>query len=81
MPNFPVRFKGMLTKGDRENLAAARIEIIGSEPSMKIGSVMTGRPIYTVHIEAASAEDALEKVRAALEPNTGNFTNWVSGPA
>jgi hypothetical protein len=81
MPIFSVRFKGMLTKGDREHLDAAAIEILGSKPSMKIGSVELGRPIFTVHAEAASPADALAKVRAALEPNTGNFTNWESEPA
>lgn len=81
MPSFLVRFKGMLTASDREWLLAADIEIEGSEPSMEIDSVRMGRPIYTTRIEAASSEEALEKVRNALEPDTGNFTNWESEPA
>lgn len=81
MPIFSVRFKGMLTGTDREHLGAAGIEIKGSKPSMKIGSVELGRPIYTVHAEATSSEDALAKVRSALEPNTGNFVDWESEPA
>jgi hypothetical protein len=76
VPSFSVRFKGMLTGTDREQLAAANIEIAGSEPSMTIGTVRIGRPIYTTHVEAASPEDALARVRAALEPDTGNFVDW-----
>jgi hypothetical protein len=81
MPAFSVRFKGMLTASDRERLIAAGAEIVDSKPSLKIGSVETGRPIYTAQIEAASAAEALARVRNALEPDTGNFSNWESEPA
>jgi hypothetical protein len=35
-----------------------------------------GRPIYTVSIEASSAGEAVARVREALEPDTGNFSDW-----
>lgn len=38
-------------------------------------------PLYTAHAEAASADEALQKVREAIEPDTANFSNWGSGPA
>jgi hypothetical protein len=81
MATFAVRFKGMLTKDERERLERAGVTIVGSEPSMRIGLVKTGVPIYTVHAEAASAEEALQKVREALDPDTANFSNWETGPA
>ena len=81
MPVFAVRFKGMLTKDERERLKRAGIRIAGQEPSMRIGVVKTGVPIYTAHAEAASADEALQNVRAAIEPDTANFSNWESGPA
>lgn len=81
MPVFAVRFKGMLTKDERERLERAGITVVGQEPSMRIGVVKTGVPIYTAHAEAASADEALQKVRAAIEPDTANFSNWESGPA
>lgn len=28
------------------------------------------------NVEASSADEALSKVREALEPDTGNFTDW-----
>jgi len=39
------------------------------------------RPIYTVSVEAASAEEALQRVRNAIEPDTANFTGWEVKPA
>jgi hypothetical protein len=81
MPFFAVRFKGMLTKDERERLKAAGVKIVGHEPSMRIGLVKTGVPIYTVHAEAASEQEAMAKVREALEPDTANFSNWETGPA
>ena len=81
MPTFAVRFKGMLTKAERERLDRAAITLEGQEPSLRIGNVETGAPIYTVHVEAPSADEALQKVREALDPDTGNFSNWESGPA
>ena len=81
MPTFAVRFKGMLTRDERERLEGAGIAIVDQERSMRIGVVETGVPIFTVHVEAASAEEALGKVRAALDPDTGNFSNWEAGPA
>lgn len=81
MPSFQVRFKGMLTGQERERLAAAQIRLEGSRSSMIVGSpetgtAPTGRPIYTVSLEASSAEEALAKVREAIEPDTANFSNW-----
>jgi hypothetical protein len=81
MPIFAVRFKGMLTKNERERLDRAGITVEDQEPSLQIGEVKTGVPIYTVHADAASEAKALEKVRAALDPDTGNFSNWETGPA
>lgn len=81
MPVFAVRFKGMLTEDERERLDRARVTVVGQEPSLRIGIVKTGVPIYTAHVEAASADEALQKVRDALDPDTGNFSNWESGPA
>lgn len=81
MPIFAVRFKGMLTKDERERLERAGVTIAGQEPSLRIGAVKTGVPIYTAHAEATSADEALQKVREALDPDTGNFSNWESGPA
>lgn len=81
MPSFQVRFKGMLTGQERERLTAAGIQLEGSRSSMiadslETGPVPTGRPIYTVGVEADSAEQALAKVREAIEPDTANFSNW-----
>ena len=85
MPTFAVCFKGMLTKDERERLAAAGLEVAGSEPSMRSGfeggSLGIGRPIYTVTVEAASSEEALARVREAIEPDTANFSNWEARPA
>ena len=81
MPAFYVRFKGMLTKQERERLEAAGITIERKDPSLSVGRVLTGRPIFTVRVDAASEDEALAKVRAALEPDTANFTNWASAPA
>lgn len=80
MPSFQVRFKGMLTGQERERLTAAGIQLEGSRSSMTAdpgtGPVPTGRPIYTVGVEAGSAEQALAEVREAIEPDTANFSNW-----
>jgi hypothetical protein len=81
MPVFLVRFKGLLTKNEREQLDAADIKIERKELSLKIGLVKTGIPIYTVRVEAASEDEALAKVREALDPDTANFSNWESEPA
>jgi hypothetical protein len=81
MPSFSVHFKGMLTKRQSERLAAAGVEIIDSRPSLKIGSIETGPPIYTARTEAASADEALAKVRETLEPETANFSDWEAGSA
>jgi hypothetical protein len=86
VPPFAVHFKGMLTKDERERLAAAGIELTGSRSSMTAGNeetgfVITGRPIYTVKLEAPSERDALAKVRAAIEPDTANFSGWEARPA
>lgn len=80
MPAFVVRFKGMLTRQERSRLEAAGITIERKERSMRIGLVKTGRPIFTVHVEAASEDEALQAVKAALDPDTANFSNWESEP-
>jgi hypothetical protein len=81
MPAFHVRFKGMLTGQERERLTAAGLRLQGSESSLVTGSVetgivRTGRRIYTVIAEANSPEEALARVRNAIEPDTANFVNW-----
>jgi hypothetical protein len=81
MPTFAVRFKGMLNKSELERLDRRKITIEAEEPSLRIGTIMTGVPIYTVHVEADSEEEALRLVRATLEPDTGNFSEWETGPA
>lgn len=86
MPTFAVRFKGMMTKDERERLAAAGIEVASSRSSMTAGTEETGtfgigRPIYTVTLEATSEDEALTKVRGAIEPDTSNFSGWEAGPA
>lgn len=80
MPELVVRFKGMLTKNGRERLEQAGIAVEGKERSMRVGVVKTGRPIFTVRVEATSEEEALQKVREALEPDTANFSNWQAVP-
>jgi hypothetical protein len=81
MPIFAVRFKGMLNKDELERLGRAGITVEDQEPSLQIGTVRTGVPIYTVHVEAESEQAALLKVREALDPDTGNFSNWETSPA
>ena len=86
MPLFVVRFKGMLTKDERRRLAAAGITLAGSRSSMTAsrrdtGTVITGRPIYTVTLEAPSDAEALARVREAIEPDTANFSGWEAVPA
>jgi dihydrodipicolinate synthase/N-acetylneuraminate lyase len=81
MPTFAVRFKGMLTKDERKRLAAAGLEITGSKSSLVAGTIGTGRPIYTVETEAPTAEEALARVRAAIDPDTANFSGWEVGAA
>jgi hypothetical protein len=76
----------MLTKDERERLAAAGIELTGSRSSMTAGSeetgtVGTGRPIYTVALDAPTEREALTRVREAIEPDTSNFSGWEAGPA
>ncbi|HEX7279740.1 MAG TPA: hypothetical protein VF255_08975 [Solirubrobacterales bacterium] len=81
MPAFFVRFKGMLTRQERERLETAGVEIEHKEASLRMGIVRTGRPIFTVRVDASSEDEALAKVRTALDPDTGNFSNWESEPA
>jgi hypothetical protein len=76
MARYRVRFKGMLNRSERERLAAAGILVESTEPSSAGGVPGAGRPIYTVSVEASSAEEALTTVREALDPDTGNFSNW-----
>ena len=79
MADYRVRFKGMLNKSERARLAEAGISLEGSEPSSIGGIPGAGRPIYTVSLEAISADEALTRVREALDPDTGNFSNWEVG--
>jgi len=85
MPTFAVRFKGLLTGDERERLAATGIELQGRRPSMvaghpETGTVRTGRPIYTVTVAAGSEDDAVARVREAIEPDSSNFSGWEAGP-
>jgi hypothetical protein len=80
MPSYHVHFKGMLTKEERERLSATGIEVEGSESTVLAG-VETGRPIYSVRIEAQSADEAVAAVREALEPDSVNFSDWDVAPA
>jgi hypothetical protein len=72
MASRAVRFKGMLFKEQRERLAAAGIEVVSTEPGSRIGLMK----IYTVSIEANSAEEAVARVREVLMPDDVNFSNW-----
>jgi hypothetical protein len=72
MASRRVRFKGMLFKEQRERLAAAGIEVVSTEPGSRIGLMK----IYTVSIEANSAEEAVARVREVLMPDDVNFSNW-----
>lgn len=76
MARFRVHFKGMLNRSERARLTGAGIAVEGSEPSSVGGIPGAGRPIYSVSLEAESSEQALTKVREALDPDTGNFSNW-----
>jgi hypothetical protein len=76
MASFRVRFKGILNRSERGRLAAAGIALESSEPSSVGGIPGAGRPIYTVSVEADSPERALTLVREALDPDTGNFSDW-----
>ncbi|HVD41521.1 MAG TPA: hypothetical protein VNC16_11050 [Solirubrobacterales bacterium] len=85
MPTFAVRFKGFITRQERERLAAAGINLEGSRRSMVVGDPETGtvdlgRPIYTTTVDASSEDEALAKVREAIEPDTSNFSGWEAGP-
>lgn len=78
MPTFAVRFKGMLTKDERERLATAGLEIAGSESSKVAGAIVTGRPIYTVAVEAPAADEALRGSarRSNLTRRTSRTGRW-----
>ncbi len=76
MARFRVRFKGMLNRNERERLSAAGLSVEASAPTSVGGTPGAGRPVYTVGAEAESAQQALAKVREALDPDTGNFSNW-----
>ena len=76
MARYRVRFRGMLNKSERARLAEAGIAVEGNDPSSVGGIPGAGRPIYTVSVDATSADDALTAVREALDPDTGNFSNW-----
>jgi hypothetical protein len=80
MPAYAVRFKGMLNQAERERLEQAGLAVGNQERARRIGVIKTGQPIYTVEVEAASEEEALQAVRAALDPDTGNFSNWEVRP-
>jgi hypothetical protein len=66
----------MLHKVHYERLEKAGIELESKEPSMQIGPIKTGRPIYTVTLEADSPQEALDRVRALLMPDTSTFVDW-----
>jgi len=73
-----------MTGQERERLTAAGIKLQGSKRSMVLGdpetgTVQTGRPIYTVTVEATSEDEALAKVREAIEPDSSNFSGWEAG--
>jgi hypothetical protein len=76
MARYRVRFKGMLNRAERERLSAAGVVLEKSESSTVGGIAGAGRPIYSVTVEAESPERALAAVREALDPDTGNFSNW-----
>ncbi|HVD41524.1 MAG TPA: hypothetical protein VNC16_11065 [Solirubrobacterales bacterium] len=84
MATFAVRFKGFITGQERERLAAAGIKFEGNRTSMVVGDPETGtvdlgRPIYTVTVEASSEDEALARVREAMEPDSSNFSGWEAG--
>lgn len=81
MARYLVRFKGMLNRAERERLAAAGIVLERSESSTVGGIAGAGRPIYSVGVDAESPEEGLATVREALDPDTGNFSNWEVEPA
>jgi hypothetical protein len=81
MASHHVRFKGILNRSERERLTAAGITLESSEPTAMAGIPGAGRPIYTVSVEAGSPEQALTKVREALDPDTANFSDWEVEPA
>jgi hypothetical protein len=74
-----VRFKGVLFKAHRERLGAAGIDLKSSEPSMQVGVIKIGETIHTVAVEAASEQEALEAVEAALGSDSVNFSAWEAG--
>ena len=76
MPNFAVRFKGMLNKDEHGRLERAGITVKDQGPSIQFVNIKTGTEIYTVQVEASSQAEALQNVREALDPDTGNFSNW-----
>ncbi|HEX5983279.1 MAG TPA: hypothetical protein VFY69_03645 [Solirubrobacterales bacterium] len=76
MATHAVRFKGILHKVHFERLEKAGVTIQSKEPSMQLGAIKTGRPIYTVTLEAASPEEALARVRELLMPDTSTFVDW-----
>jgi len=69
----------MLNRDERERLAAGGIALESTEPASIAGIRGAGRPTYVVSVEAESPDEALAKVREALEPDTANFTDWESG--
>jgi hypothetical protein len=80
MARYRVRFKGILNKSERARLGETDIALEDSVPSSAGGIPGAGRPIYTVSVEADSPDEALSKVREALDPDTGNFSNWEVEP-
>ncbi|HEY5943188.1 MAG TPA: hypothetical protein VIT89_10045 [Solirubrobacterales bacterium] len=66
----------MLNKSERTRLTAAGIALEASEPSQVGGIAGAGRPVYTVSVDAESSDQALTRVREALDPDTGNFSDW-----
>lgn len=76
MPTYSVRFKGLLFKAHYEHFDRAGIDFKSSEPSMQMGPIKTGEPINTVVLDADSAEQAVDIVKAVLVPDDSNFSDW-----
>jgi hypothetical protein len=73
LSEFEVAFKGPpLTRMTRGSLSAARIRVVQRRPDREWGGQ---RVAFTVAVEARDAEDAIERVRAAIEPR-GAFEDF-----
>jgi translation elongation factor EF-1beta len=75
MSTFSVRFQGLLFKSHLEALAKAGVVLKSSE-TPEIGF---GHSIHTAAVEAASAEEAIERVERTLGVDSVNFSDWEAG--